>query len=279
MTLPARAVEGQPTARVSRYRAGDISEPMQAPTGAVALRFPFGVCRMSVMTNHAWGYRGEAAAGYVHAAPTGQTVRTEWLSDGEEIVFIVPHTCWRDAVTQRMRDFLAKGVPRQHRDPVLQQLVQLLLQAALENVDGPFTAPLIDTVLMRAAMACADHLPRASRRRRHQALPAYRIARIKGYVQEHLSGPMTLQDMASAVGMSPMHFAAQFRAATGKRPHDYLLEQRIHRAKELMEGTRFSLYDVALAVGFNTQAHFGTVFRRFVGVTPSQWRSRFSEAA
>lgn len=69
-----------------------------------------------------------------------------------------------------------------------------------------------------------------------------------------------------------MHFAAQFRVATGMRPHEYLLRQRIERAQKMLVETRDSLVEIALGVGFQTQAHFTTVFRRFVGDTPYQWR-------
>jgi len=70
-----------------------------------------------------------------------------------------------------------------------------------------------------------------------------------------------------------MHFAAQFRTAVGMRPHEYLLKRRIERAEELLKQARVSLVEVALTVGFQTQAHFTTVFKRFAGDTPYQWRS------
>jgi AraC family transcriptional regulator len=69
-----------------------------------------------------------------------------------------------------------------------------------------------------------------------------------------------------------MHFAAQFRAATGYRPREYLLHQRIERAKSLLSNSETVLAEVALTVGFCTQAHFSTVFKRITGETPARWR-------
>ena len=86
---------------------------------------------------------------------------------------------------------------------------------------------------------------------------------------------MTLQDMAAVAGLSRMHFAAQFRAAVGARPHEYLLRRRIERAQELLKQAEVSLVDIALTVGFQTQAHFTTVFKRVGGDTPYQWRSAY----
>lgn len=117
-------------------------------------------------------------------------------------------------------------------------------------------------------------LQRQETERAGTALPAWRLTRVFRHVEEHLDGPITLQDMAAAAGLSRMHFAAQFRAATGQRPHDYLLRRRIERAQSLMREDGASLVDVALSVGFQTQAHFTTVFKRICGETPHRWRSR-----
>jgi AraC family transcriptional regulator len=81
-----------------------------------------------------------------------------------------------------------------------------------------------------------------------------------------------LADLASSAGLTRMHFAAQFRAATGLRPHEYLLRRRIERAQEMLVGTGMSLVDVALSVGFQTQAHFTSVFKRYAGQPPRAWR-------
>ncbi|MEW6148553.1 MAG: helix-turn-helix transcriptional regulator, partial [Pseudomonadota bacterium] len=86
---------------------------------------------------------------------------------------------------------------------------------------------------------------------------------------------ITLEHLAAVAGLSRMHFAAQFRAAVGMRPHEYLLKCRIERAQELLKQGDVSLVDTALTVGFQTQAHFTTVFKRFVGDTPYQWRSAY----
>ena len=73
-------------------------------------------------------------------------------------------------------------------------------------------------------------------------------------------------------GLSRMYFAGQFRAATGYRPHDYLLHQRIESAKSMLSSTDMRLAEVALSVGFQAQAHFSTVFKRLTGQSPARWR-------
>jgi AraC-like DNA-binding protein len=71
-----------------------------------------------------------------------------------------------------------------------------------------------------------------------------------------------------------MHFASQFRRATGMRPHEYLLRRRIEHAQQLLLKSRHNVLDVALSCGFRSQAHFTTVFKRLVGETPYCWRMK-----
>ena len=89
----------------------------------------------------------------------------------------------------------------------------------------------------------------------------------------HIAEPVSLTELAAVAGLSRMHFAAQFRAATGCSPHTYLLNRRIEEAKTLMATTTMPLAEVALAVGFQAQCHFSTVFKRFTGETPATWRT------
>jgi transcriptional regulator GlxA family with amidase domain len=98
------------------------------------------------------------------------------------------------------------------------------------------------------------------------------LKRVQDLVDTQLDGPLYLAALASAAGLSRMHFAAQFRAATGRRPHDYLLERRIERSMSLMTDMPIPLAELALTVGFQSQSHFSTVFKRLTGQSPAQWR-------
>lgn len=105
-------------------------------------------------------------------------------------------------------------------------------------------------------------------------LQKWRLKRVIQFVEERLSGPILLDELAEVAGLSPSRFGAQFRAATGLRPHEYILTKRIQRAQELLLGTNDPVIEIALGVGFQTQAHFTRVFGRLVGDTPFHWRQR-----
>lgn len=103
-------------------------------------------------------------------------------------------------------------------------------------------------------------------------LVKWRLKRAIDYVEAHLGEPIRLTDLAEAAGLTRMHFAAQFKASTGLRPHEYLLRRRIERAQEMLLVAKLSVVDIALSVGFQTQSHFTAIFARFVGQTPHAWR-------
>ena len=107
-------------------------------------------------------------------------------------------------------------------------------------------------------------------------LPKWRFARVKQYIELHIGEPIRLHDLAKAAGLSRMHFAAQFREYAGVSPCEFVRMQRIRRAQDLLGDPRNTVIDVALSVGFLSQAHFTTVFHRFVGDTPNCWRKALS---
>ena len=106
----------------------------------------------------------------------------------------------------------------------------------------------------------------------NSGLVTWRLKRVKDFIEADIAAPLSLRALASCAGLSRMHFAAQFRAATGMKPHEYVVHRRIQRAQEILRTSTMPLVEVALTVGFQTQAHFTTVFRRALSETPGRWR-------
>ena len=103
-----------------------------------------------------------------------------------------------------------------------------------------------------------------------------RLDKVLDYIEAHLSKPIYLGELAEIVGLSRMHFAAQFHAATGYPPYAYVLRQRIFRAQEMLRDPNYSIADIALRVGFSNQAHFTDAFKRIIGESPGRWRNTLS---
>ena len=164
--------------------------------------------------------------------------------------------------------------PRFSRDLVIERLAQSLLMAEEAGAAlGDLYAESIAIAIVTRLLGLQTNARMRPARREVAALPKWRIKRVTEYIDAHLGGPVTLEELAEATGLTRMHFAAQFRTATGYRPHEYLLRKRIERACDLLGTSDAALVDIALSVGFQTQAHFTTVFKRFMGETPHRWRS------
>jgi AraC family transcriptional regulator len=106
----------------------------------------------------------------------------------------------------------------------------------------------------------------------HGGLPQARLRRVLEYMQAHLDCELSLAALAAVAGMSPYYFSRLFKQSTGLSPHQYLLQQRVERAKRLLADARLSITEVAQRVGFASQAHLAMVFHQRVGATPRQYR-------
>jgi AraC family transcriptional regulator len=66
-----------------------------------------------------------------------------------------------------------------------------------------------------------------------------------------------------------------FRKSTGETPHQFVLRQRVERAKAMLRAPAARVLDVAVACGFKTQQHFAQVFRHVCGISPTEYRQDF----
>lgn len=107
--------------------------------------------------------------------------------------------------------------------------------------------------------------------RPRRGLAGWQLARVREKLAE-IATPTPLAELARLVNLSQYHFCRAFKEATGLPPHQYQVVLRMERAKELLATTRLSILEVSTAVGYADQSHFGAVFRRHVGATPSRFR-------
>lgn len=94
----------------------------------------------------------------------------------------------------------------------------------------------------------------------------------KAILLEHLEGDVSIADVADACNLSRGYFIRAFREATGMTPYQWLLNQRVDRARHLISTSNAPLAEVAVACGFADQSHFTRVFSAIAGRTPGTWR-------
>ncbi|MGH8176614.1 MAG: transcriptional regulator FtrA [Steroidobacter sp.] len=103
-----------------------------------------------------------------------------------------------------------------------------------------------------------------------------RLADLIGDLATRLHEPLTIAAMAERAAMSPRNFMRRFQEATGRTPADWLIEMRVERARELLEGTDLSIDEIARRAGFGAAATLRHHFRRKLNLSPLEYRQRFS---
>jgi AraC family transcriptional regulator len=141
-----------------------------------------------------------------------------------------------------------------------------------------FADHLADTILLQVLRTgCGTGAQTRQQWRGGLSPRAIRIVREK--IAENLTVGMTIEDLSREVGLSRAHFARAFKISMGVPPHQYVTACRVARAKELLVETDAPLADIALEVGFSSQAHFTNRFRGLSELTPGQYRRSAKRAA
>jgi transcriptional regulator GlxA family with amidase domain len=102
------------------------------------------------------------------------------------------------------------------------------------------------------------------------------IQRVQEWAAENLKADLSVDVLARHIGMSPRNFARSFKEATGATPAEFVARLRVDRVRELLEDTMQQLQAVATQCGFSSADSMRRVFLEHVGVTPAQYRERFS---
>jgi AraC family transcriptional regulator len=104
------------------------------------------------------------------------------------------------------------------------------------------------------------------------ALPGAKLRRVITFMEANLQEPFDLTRLAQTAGMSAFHFSRLFKTATGLSPSRYFIRQRIARAQQMLQEADTSIIEIGMSVGYSSPSHFAQVFRREVGVSPSDYR-------
>ncbi|MDE1147841.1 MAG: AraC family transcriptional regulator [Azospirillaceae bacterium] len=163
----------------------------------------------------------------------------------------------------------ASGVSRpvsgviQRRERIVALLHDTL---ALLEQDRPAAAD----CLQRAAELLRDSLsdtPPAT-----GGLAPWQVRRVQAHIDQHLAEAVRIRDVADLARLSTSYFSRAFRITFGMPFTQYVIHQRVERAKHLMTRTPEPLSHIALACGLADQAHLSRLFRQTVGMTPGAWR-------
>lgn len=209
---------------------------------------------------------------------TPREVGLQWRNSGPPTILQIylRHSIYATAVQELCGCDASNAeiLPRfKFQDPLLEQLA---LAIAAKLRDGSAEDRLyVDATAQLMAMHLVRHYSSRSqsvRTPKAVAIPSWKIRRLVDFIEGHLGGDLSLETISAEVGISPFYLPRAFKAAVGQSPHQYVLDRRIERAKELLRNTDLQIMNVALSAGFSSQGHLSNWFMRRVGVSPAVYR-------
>jgi len=193
------------------------------------------------------------------------------------------HLYLRRALIEEVAAEVARGDPAHletvplfgDADPLIEGLM-LGIRGALYE-DDPTVTPYVDYLARAIAARLVQHHSRSLSPLRNRAIAGASLTKSRhdkavDFIEANLSHSIGLPQIAHAAGLSPSHFARQFRATVGRAPHQYLIERRVDRAKSRLGKTNASIAEIAFECGFANQEHLTRLFKRVCGITPAAYR-------
>lgn len=215
----------------------------------------------------------QTAPGSMILLDAGTRDRLRWEGDSKRlIVSLQPQLFQKTAEELGARQAPTLRNRWSFRDPALANLLREMAdQAAGDWPLGHLYADLLGMGLSATLLRrYAEEPPPAAELTGHLPLP--KLRRAMEFMTENLYRDVHLEEIAQQAGLSAFHFAREFRATAGQTPYQYLLDQRIERAKTLLRTRTNAVQEIALETGFSSATNFARAFRQRVGVTPKAWQ-------
>jgi AraC-like DNA-binding protein len=180
-----------------------------------------------------------------------------------------------DIATTRMLTHRLRELP--HRVFPGSELLSTLWMALLaehrrNDTDSPLAARGILHQLLAEMLRCSQAHAVT------EPSPSPEIAQSIARALERLTEGIGVPGMARAAGLSPSRFHARFLDEVGEPPADWLRRRRIDQAKRLLVTSEHPITELALSLGFPSSQYFATMFKRYVGLTPREYRSSAAAA-
>jgi AraC family transcriptional regulator len=221
-------------------------------------------------------YTGLYGKGDFSITPAEAPFFARWDSDDHLLQIRIASSFLQTVATETLAmnpDWLEVIPKFRIRNPQLETIALLLLtELKQDNLGGRLyiesLANLLAVQLLRQYSTTKPHLSVYE-----GGLPQHQLLQVLDYIHDHLEQDIKLADLADLLGMSQFHFSHLFKQAIGIAPYQYLLKQRIERAKQLLKQTDQSVIEIAFSCGFSSHSHLSKQFRQITGLTPTAYRA------
>lgn len=200
-----------------------------------------------------------------------------WTNWDQEVEFSVIAICptLLNQTNQELMQREIELIPQfSINDPVIQQLA-LALKTEIQTgcMSGRLYGESLGTAL--AARLVQNYaVSKPSLEFKAKGLPQSQLERVIDYMKANLTRDLSILDLATLTSMSESHFSRSFKQSVGIAPYQYLMQQRVERAKQLLKQQAISISNIALDCGFSNQTHLTKVFRQMTGMTPKAYQKR-----
>lgn len=255
-----------------RFNVGELPEHSQ-PDHLIAMSM--GSCRGEILT--ASGMRASSPQnGSICVIPSGLPYSARLTDQAENLALMIrPEHLERVAEEAEIPGRPAIVERCEPGDPVINRVaLELLAEMNGGEAGGRLYAESLINVLsvhlLRHYTDGEATLPAKSL----GGLSGKKLTQVKDFIAENYERDLSLAELAGVAGISTFHFAREFKRATTVTPHQYLINYRVERAKNMLADGKMPLVEVGFRSGFSHQSHFTRLFRRLTGTTPQTYRLR-----
>lgn len=205
--------------------------------------------------------------------PAGQTVGAFWEKPIDHLgILLAPDFVANTAAENRFSPNFDFYDDLTDKDPLVEQIGLTLINEYLSETPEAklYAESLIQTLTLHLLKNYSN--ARSITENTSGGLSGYKLRRVKEFINSKLEDELSLSDIAAVADLSQFHFARAFRKSTGQTPQQYLMRQRIERAKDLLARNDLPIVEISLRTGFKNQSHFTALFRKFTKFTPKMWR-------
>lgn len=232
-----------------------------------------GQCEIRIH-NQPLRYRGRGMPGNILLTPMSSEAQLSWDQSVDLMVFFMPDALLVKAAQSMAPTTSISAVALQRHINVPNPLVAHLARALADEMQtgglyGPLYAETLFNSLLMTLLRDYSSLKGHAADPTDANAPAPPLRHVIEYLNDHLSEKLSIEQLATQAHLSPSHFVRLFKRQMGMAPHQYIIQQRVQRARDLLEFSTLTIGEIALAVGFTDNSHLTHHFRQSYGAPPT----------
>lgn len=205
----------------------------------------------------------------IQPANTGQ--KCAWDASGDLIILGIETRTFAGAIDESKQSEQVQLLPNfATPDPLVLQIGLAIKNALQHNPSGSrlYAETMVNALSVHLLQYYSARKPQI--KQYSNGLSKRQLNIIIEYIQNHLDRDLGLKELAFLLHMSPHYFCYLFKQSMRMTPHQYVIQTRVNRAKELLFTGKYTIAQVALMVGFANQSHLNRHFKKLIGVTPGK---------